>query len=64
MGGLRPRHAQVIGMSGDLAERGSFMTQNDLGVRILATRDKKGVFHAHVIFVDIVAQSSRAKPAA
>jgi hypothetical protein len=51
-------------MSGDLAERGSFMTQNDLGVRILATRDKKGVFHAHVIFVDIVAQSSRAKPAA
>jgi phenylpropionate dioxygenase-like ring-hydroxylating dioxygenase large terminal subunit len=39
---------QVIGMSGDLAERGSFMTQNDNGVPILATRDEDGLFRAHL----------------
>lgn len=41
-------HAQVIGLSGDLPEPGSFMTVNDLGIPILATRDKSGKFHALV----------------
>lgn len=37
---------QVIGMSGDLLEPGSFITSNDLGFPILATRDKTGKFRA------------------
>ena len=41
-------HAQIIGISGDLPEPGSFMTMNDLGIPILATRDKKAKFHAFV----------------
>ncbi|MGR9089141.1 MAG: aromatic ring-hydroxylating oxygenase subunit alpha [Gammaproteobacteria bacterium] len=41
-------HPQVIGLSGDLPESGSFMTNNDLGIPILATRDKAGKFHAFV----------------
>ena len=41
-------HAQIIGISGDLPEPGSFMTMNDLGIPILATRDKEGKFHAFV----------------
>jgi phenylpropionate dioxygenase-like ring-hydroxylating dioxygenase large terminal subunit len=41
-------HAQVLGLSGDLPEPGSFMTNNDLGIPILATRDKQGTFHAFV----------------
>jgi len=39
-------HAQVIGLSGDLPEPGSFLTLSDLGAPILATRDKQGKFHA------------------
>ena len=39
---------QLIGMSGDLPEPGSFLTVNDLGVPILATRDDHGVFRAFV----------------
>jgi carnitine monooxygenase subunit len=40
------RHPQMIGMSGDLPEPGSFITSNDLGIPILATRDKAGKFRA------------------
>jgi phenylpropionate dioxygenase-like ring-hydroxylating dioxygenase large terminal subunit len=39
-------HPQLIGLSGDLPEPGSFLTMNDFGTPILATRDKDGVFHA------------------
>lgn len=39
---------QCIGMSGDLAEPGSFLTLNDLGIPILATRDDQGAFRAFV----------------
>lgn len=41
-------HAQIIGISGDLPEPGSFVTLNDLEIPILATRDKDGKFHAFV----------------
>ena len=37
---------QLIGLSDDLPEEGSFFTMNDFGTPLLATRDKKGVFHA------------------
>lgn len=37
---------QVVGMSADLPERGSFLTTSDFGVPVLATRDKKGEFRA------------------
>lgn len=37
-----------IGMSGDLPEPGSFLTMNDLGLPILATRDADGGFRAFV----------------
>jgi hypothetical protein len=33
-------HPQVLGLSGDLPEPGSFITINDLDTRILATRDE------------------------
>ncbi|MFT5013479.1 MAG: phenylpropionate dioxygenase-like ring-hydroxylating dioxygenase large terminal subunit [Patiriisocius sp.] len=39
-------HTQVLGMSGDLAQKGSFFTSNDLGKPILCTRDNDGTFHA------------------
>ena len=39
-------HPQLIGLSGDLPEPGSFLTMNDFGIPILATRDKSGEFHA------------------
>ena len=35
-------HPQIVGLSGDLAAPGSFMTIDDLGVPILATRDGDG----------------------
>ena len=41
-------HPQVLGLSGDLPEPGSFITINDLDTRILATRDEKGKFRAFV----------------
>lgn len=37
---------QVIGLSGDLPEPGSFLTCSDFGVPVLATRDAAGAFHA------------------
>ncbi len=42
------QHPQIIGMSGDLLEPGSFFTMNDLGFSVLATRDAEGDFHAFV----------------
>ena len=41
-------HPQVLGLSGDLPDPGTFITINDLDVRILATRDESGEFHAFV----------------
>jgi phenylpropionate dioxygenase-like ring-hydroxylating dioxygenase large terminal subunit len=39
---------QCVGLSGDLPEPGAFLTNNDLGVPILATRDAHGHFRAFV----------------
>lgn len=39
-------HPQLIGLSGDLPGPSSFITVDDFGVPILATRDKNGQFHA------------------
>ena len=39
-------YPQVMGLSGDLPEPGSFLTSYDLGKPILMTRDKDGGFHA------------------
>ncbi len=39
-------HPQLIGLSGDLPEPGSYLTMDDFGIPILATRDKHGEFHA------------------
>lgn len=41
-------HPQIIGFSGDLPNKGSFMTADDFGVPILATRDKNGEFKCFV----------------
>ena len=41
-------HPQLIGLSHDLPEPGSFLTIDDLGTPLLATRDKQGKFHAFV----------------
>ena len=39
-------HPQIIGLSGDLPEPGSYLTIEDFGVPVLATRDNDGQFHA------------------
>jgi phenylpropionate dioxygenase-like ring-hydroxylating dioxygenase large terminal subunit len=39
-------HPQFIGLSGDLPEPNSFLTVDDFGVAVLATRDKDGKFRA------------------
>jgi len=39
-------HPQMIGLSGDLPEPNSFLTLNDFGVPVIATRDKTGTFRA------------------
>lgn len=41
-------HTQLIGLSGSLPEPGSFMTVDDFGVPVLATRDAEGQFRAFV----------------
>ncbi len=41
-------HPQLIGLSRDLPEPGSFFTLDDFGTPVLATRDKAGKFHAFV----------------
>ncbi len=40
------KHPQIIGLSGDLPQRGSFLTLDEFGVPVLATRDEKGKFRA------------------
>jgi phenylpropionate dioxygenase-like ring-hydroxylating dioxygenase large terminal subunit len=42
------QHPQLIGLSGDLPGPGSFLTMDDLGTPILATRDADGNFKAFV----------------
>lgn len=39
-------HPQIIGLSGDLPENGSFFTIDDFGIPVLATRSKDGKFRA------------------
>ncbi len=39
-------HPQIIGLSGDLPGPGSYLTLDDFGIPLLATRDKSGAFHA------------------
>ena len=39
-------HPQMIGLSGDLPEANCFLTINDFGVPIIATRDASGTFRA------------------
>ncbi|MGY9075379.1 MAG: aromatic ring-hydroxylating oxygenase subunit alpha [Acidimicrobiales bacterium] len=39
-------HPQLIGLSGDLPEPGSYLTMDDFGIPILATRAKDGTLHA------------------
>jgi nitrite reductase/ring-hydroxylating ferredoxin subunit len=39
-------YPQLLGLSADLPERGSFFTSDALGKPLLCTRDKAGVFHA------------------
>ena len=39
---------QLLGMSGDLPEPGSFLTNDEYGIPILATRDQNGDFRAFV----------------
>ena len=41
-------HPQLVGLSGDLPEPGSFLTLDELGSPILATRDPQGAFRAFV----------------
>ena len=41
-------HPQVVGLSGDLPEPGSFLTTHDLSTPILAVRDRDGRFRAFV----------------
>ena len=41
-------HAQLVGLSADLPEPGTFMTVDDFGVPVLCTRDRDGKFHAFV----------------
>ena len=39
-------YPQIVGMTGDLAEPGTFFTREDFGIPLLATRDGKGKFRA------------------
>lgn len=43
---LFKNHPQLIGLSGDLPEIGSFLTTDDFGIPVLATRDEQGRFRA------------------
>ena len=40
-------HPQIIGMSGDLPKPDTFMTTEDFGVPVLATRNSSGEFKAY-----------------
>ena len=39
-------YPQIVGMTGDLPEPGTFFTREDFGIPLLATRDEKGEFRA------------------
>ena len=39
-------YPQIVGMTGDLPEPGTFFTREDFGIPLLATRDEKGKFRA------------------
>lgn len=41
-------HSQIIGLSGDLPEPGSYFTVNDFGVPVIASREQDGTFVAMV----------------
>ena len=41
-------YPQIIGMSGDLPKNNTFITTEDFGIPILATRNEKGEFKAYV----------------
>lgn len=41
-------YPQMVGLSGDLPSPGSYLTVNDFGVSVLATRDEDGQFRAFV----------------
>ncbi len=41
-------HPQMIGLSGELPTPGSYITINDFGIPLLATRDADGKFHVFV----------------
>ncbi|MFL2692381.1 MAG: aromatic ring-hydroxylating dioxygenase subunit alpha [Gammaproteobacteria bacterium] len=41
-------HPQIIGLSGDLPKADTFITTEDFGVPVLATRNSKGEFKAYV----------------
>ncbi|GMN02580.1 aromatic ring-hydroxylating dioxygenase subunit alpha [Erythrobacter sp. MTPC3] len=43
---LFQQHPQVIGLSGDLPENGSYFTIDDFGIPVLATRSRDGRFRA------------------
>ena len=45
---LFQHHPQLIGLSGDLPEPGSYFTVDDFGTPVLATRDNDGDFRAFV----------------
>ncbi|MEM9656391.1 MAG: Rieske (2Fe-2S) protein, partial [Actinomycetota bacterium] len=42
------KRPQLVGLSGDLPEPGSFLTTDDLGLPVIATRAADGSFHAFV----------------
>ena len=42
------QHPQLIGLSGDLPKSGSYLTLDDFGIPLLATRDNQGKFRAFV----------------
>ena len=42
------RHPQIIGLSPELPKAGSYITNHDLGMPILATRDRNGKFRAFI----------------
>ncbi|MFQ3200557.1 MAG: nitrite reductase/ring-hydroxylating ferredoxin subunit [Zhongshania sp.] len=45
---LFQEHPQILGMSGDLPESGSYFTSDELGMPIICTRDSAGKFHAFI----------------
>ncbi len=63
-------HPQLIGMSPDLPGPGSFITCNDFGTPVLATRDEHGRFHAFInvcrhrgVLLEGDSSGKRSKPA-